>query len=170
MTKSVIHMARKYLIYEFLSVLFALFGCGAPDNYQELSGNYFFRGGDGDGILSHKPDKMSIYGKVIQYKFNNDFIVVIQHPDYMDYKTMISSNLLNDVKKYPKNSTKDISMANREADSLLKYDTTYKKIFSAKENYWIISHKNEKTYGPLNEFEYMKIRKQLQVPQNLVLD
>lgn len=154
----------------FFSILLTFSKCGSPDYYEELSGNYFFRGGDGDGIVSHQPNRKNIYGKVVRYKFNNDFIVALQTPDYKDYQSMVSFELGGDVKKYSENSDEDMNLTDKIADSILHNDPYYKKVFSSKENYWIISHKNECIYGPLTRSEYKEKRAELKVPNSLQLD
>jgi len=161
---------KSTIYFALLLITLTFFCCGSPDNYQELSGNYFFRGGDGDGILSHIPGQGNIYGKVISYNFDDEFILARQLPEYADHKSMLSSMLLGDLKRYPQHSSQDIARSQVAADSILKYNYMYKKIFSAKENYWIISHQNRKVYGPLNREEYKIKMTSLQVPDQLQLE
>jgi hypothetical protein len=61
-------------------------------------------------------------------------------------------------------------MAEQFADSLLGTDPYYRKIFSTKENYWIITHANRNVYGPLMETEYLQQRRRLNIPNEVFLE
>jgi hypothetical protein len=150
--------------------LLALTGCGSPDYYEELSGSYLYYGGDGDGILATTPNKKSIYGKVTRLGFDDNFIIAFQKPDYTDYHNHLSDIRRTDVTKYPENSDEDLKATNSIADSLLKNDPFYVKVFSSKANFWIISHRNNRVYGPLNKHEYEALRTELKVPIDLELE
>lgn len=170
---------RKFKDFDSKTFLF-LFGiillqfqCGSPDSYQELSGNYFYRGegGEANEILSHTPKQKSIYGRITSYDFNDDFIIALQQPSYSSHKYMIAANLrTNGIKKISTNSSQEIAESEKIADSILKYNPFYQEIFYAKINFWIISNKPNKVYGPLNEKEYQKKRKELNIPESLTLD
>ena len=147
-------------------------GGGSIDFYEELSGNYFYRG-EGSGsneIISHSPNQKSIYGEVISYKFNNDFIIALQQPNYKSHKYLIAAQLRTDVTEFPANSSQEIKTSEKIADSLLKHDSFYLKIFSRKQNSWIIMNKPNKLYSPLNKEEYLRKRKQLNIPKELELE
>lgn len=149
---------------------FALFSCGSPDYYEELSGNYLYYGGDGDGILAPMPNKKSIYGKVTKLGFDENFIVAFQKPDYTDYRHHLSSKIRSDASKYPENSSEDMNATDSIADSLLKNDPFYVQVFSSKANFWIIRHSDNRVYGPLKKQEYEALRTELKVPVELKLE
>ncbi|WP_461449711.1 hypothetical protein [Mucilaginibacter sp.] len=101
-------------------VLFFLQGCRGDNTPDELSGNYFVRH-EGE-LMNHQPNKKEIFGRVIKYDYNSNFIIALQHPDYKDYVSMIAFNLRDDIKKYPQNSEKDIETTELLADSILKHN------------------------------------------------
>ncbi|MGX5688164.1 hypothetical protein [Arcticibacter tournemirensis] len=148
-------------------------GCSAGGDYaKDLSGDYFYRD-EGDSkkdILSHLPGKKDIYGEVLDYDYNDNFIVAKQKPIYEEYKSMIGFKLRDNLKEYPTNSKEEIFQSEKEADSILKHDPYYKTIFTHKINYWIISHKDNQMYGPLTKKEYIRKRKELNIPESLRVD
>lgn len=150
--------------------LLTLTSCGSADYYEELSGNYLYYGGDGDGILATTRNKKSIYGKVTKLGYDDNFIIAFQKPDYVDYRIHLSFAIRTDVTKYPKNSDEDMKATDSIADSLLRNDPFYIKVFSSKTNFWIISHQNSRVYGPLSEYEYKDLRTELKVPIDLELE
>ncbi len=57
------------------------------------------------------------------------------------------------------------------ADRILSADPYYKRIFAAKENYWILNHQGKGIlYGPFTKVEFDRKKKELQVPPSLVLE
>lgn len=155
----------------FCSLFFFQCGGGSSDFYEELSGNYFYRG-EGRGsneILSHSPKQKSIYSEVINYSFNDDFIIALQQPNYESHKYMIATKLRIDAIQFPTNSSQEIKASEKIAASLLKHDSFYLKIFSQKRNFWIITNKPNKLYGPLNNEQYLQKREELNVPKELEL-
>ncbi len=150
-----------------LSILIVLETMRDPDARKELSGSYYFYYGDGcaGSILTGYLEN-GIYPKVIDYDYNSDFIIAVQKPDYSRYKFMISSEL--DMDNTDVNGTPIDSHS--LADSVLKHEPYYIKIFSRSLNYWIISHKDKQVYGPYSEEEYLQKRVALGVPDNLQLD
>jgi len=148
-------------------------GCSSGGDYdKDLSGNYFYddEGSDAKSIICHLPDCKNIYSKVISFDYNKDFIIAAQQPIYNEYKNSVAFELRNDLKKYPTNSKEEITQSEKVADSILKHDPYYQRIFLHKINYWIISHKNKQVFGPCTEDEYIQKRKELKVPDNLKLD
>lgn len=53
--------------------------------------------------------------------------------------------------------------------SLMSNDPFQKKILSSKINYWVISLARDTLFGPLNQSEYLKLRQQLAIPDNVKL-
>jgi len=143
------------------------------DYNQDLSGNYFYRdeGEDVKQIISHTSSKLNhqIFSKVICYDYNNDFIIAMQNPLKEDHIDMVAFYLRDNFDKFPNNSKVQQIKSEKIADSLLKYDFYYRKIFSNNVNYWIIKVSNDSIYGPLNKNEYYYFRGVLGVPKSLKL-
>ena len=76
-------------IFFTVGILFFLQGCRSDNSPDELSGNYFIRH-EGE-LMNHLSDKKEIFGRIVKYDYNSDFIVALQHPDYRDYISMILS-------------------------------------------------------------------------------
>jgi len=92
---------------------------------------------------------------VVDYDYDKDFIIVLQQPNYEAFRISIAFDLRDDLKKYPTNSYDEITQSEKVADSLIKNNPYYIKIFSHKNNYWIIEHSNKKVYGPFTKEEYL---------------
>ncbi len=139
------------------------------DEVTELSGDYFYRdeGQHDKSILSHLPDKQEIYGEVIGYNYNSDFIIAAQKPNYEVFKSMIAFNLRSDLKRFPKNDSREISLSERMADSIIRNEPIYKNILRNEINYWIIAHRSGNLFGPLSKNEYDKRRTILNIPEQL---
>lgn len=136
---------------------------GGADYYVDLPNGYLFRGGDGDGIITPDTTRKSIHGKVTEIAFNDDFIIAKQVPDSMAHKMEIYARLRG---RTPQENP------NLEAltDSIFSNDPYYKRIFSAKENYWILNHHGKGILnGPFTKAEFERKKKELQVPASLVL-
>ena len=142
------------------------------DDYHDLSGDYFYRdeGAHVKQIICHLPNHGEIYSEVIGYNYDSDFIIVAQNPIYSDYRQMIGSNLRDNLKKYPNNDVADIAKSEKVADSILKHNSYYLSIFKNKINYWVISNKANKLYGPFTENEYKIKRRELDVPESLQIE
>jgi hypothetical protein len=107
----------------------------------------------------------NIYGRVIDFCYDNNFILVKQKPDYNRYKDMVSF-------EYRLANRQDSNAIEKSliiTDSLLKNDPYYKAIFSKDINYWIINNKEKKLLGPFTKEEYLKQRKLLNIPKSLAL-
>ncbi len=151
-------------------IICASCGGGISNYIEELSGDFIYvnYGGAFNIIQSPNSSYPSIYGEVIDHSYDDNFIIVAQHPSKKGYQSKISSRLRNeDHKRYPNNSEEERLKTDRIADSIITNDPYYQKIFARKLNYWIMSHKNKKMYGPLSEIEYLKKRKELRVPEEL---
>ena len=68
-----------------------------------------------------------------------------------------------------KNTTNDISIRSRISDSLCNNNLYYKQIFAKEINYWIIDIAKDSLIGQLSAEEYLSKRKQLGVPQIVIL-
>lgn len=155
-----------YIKFSIVNALFLLAQCGgAVDFYETLSGDYLYTRGDGDHILDTRPNGKNIYGKIVKYKFDKDFIVALQQPNHESYKTMIAFNLRTNY-----SSDEEVNLLEMKADSILAHSPYYIKIFSRKKNYWIISHKNRQIYGPYSIAEYLTKKEELKIPSNLNLN
>ncbi|PQA55027.1 DUF3997 domain-containing protein [Siphonobacter curvatus] len=131
-------LALAGLIFLLPILALLMLGAGGMDYYEDLPNRYLFRGGDGDAILAPLR-KESIGGKVVQYAYDDTYIIARQKPDYREYQHIAIE------------------------------DSLYQRIFSAKENYWIINHHTGKRYGPFSENEYQQQRRALRIPASLVL-
>ncbi len=147
------------LLTFFLALHYCLSQSCNPGAYvDKLSGNYFYenRGPHTRNLICNRPDRQDIYANIIGYNYTKDFIIAIQEPDFEGYKVAIAFNLRDDLKKYPENSDEDRIQSEKIADSILKHDPYYQRIVVNKVNYWIITHKNKKVYGPLTKEEFLK--------------
>ncbi|WP_439585471.1 hypothetical protein [Dyadobacter bucti] len=162
---------KKYYLILFLIVFQS---CGGISNTSEELGSGFVYSNMGLSfkiIYNPNPDQHDILGKVISYCFSDDFIIVAQVPDKEVHRLVIANDLETNLKRKSIQLTQNnINQLDGVADSLIVNDPYYQKIFSQKLNYWIISHKSKKMYGPLSEIEYLKKRKELRVPEELQLD
>jgi hypothetical protein len=150
----------------FLVLLFD--GCGS-DYTEELSNGYFYRneGRTTKDILSHRPDRRQICGKVISYDYNADFIIALQEPSFEQHALMLKFDLSDDFEKYS-GSDQD-NVIEEKVDSIMKNDVYYKKMFLRSTNYWIIANRIDSVIGPLSETEYLEKRRELRVPRRLKL-
>ncbi|OZI05896.1 hypothetical protein BWI93_23685 [Siphonobacter sp. BAB-5385] len=146
-----------------------MLGAGGMDYYEDLPGGYLFRGGDGDAILAPL-GKESIGGKVVQYAYDDTFIIARQKPEYREYQTMIADSVRRNNHKYAANSYADIMETSTLADRIIARDPFYQRILSAKENYWIIDHRSRKRYGPFTTSEYQQQRQILRIPASFILE
>jgi len=155
-----------------LFIICASCGGGISNYTEELSGGFTYVnfGGSLNTIESYSRPFPGIYGEVTDFVYDNNFIIVLQHPSKEGYQSKISSKLRNENHKlYPTNSGNDRSKTDLIADSIIISDPFYQKIFEHKINYWIISHNHKKMYGPLTEKEYLAKRRELKVPNDLQL-
>lgn len=157
-------MKRSTLRTLITSLLLLQVGCSSSDYSEELSCGYFFNfeSGEDRAIISHLPESENIYADVVDYAYNEDFILAKQEPNYNAYKEEIAS-------AEPVESKEELKSALLKADSVLKADPFYRNIFSNKVNYWIISGKNKKVYGPFQYEAYLQAREALGVPSKLNL-
>lgn len=102
----------------------------------------------------------NIYSTVIDYSFDEQFVLAIQKPNKRGHAIGIKFEL-EDV--YSVDESESI------ADSLISCDSYYQEIFSRELNYWIISHKDDSLFGPYSKEEYLLKRKELGVPEELRL-
>jgi hypothetical protein len=154
-----------------LIVMSCFFFIRCSDSTEELGGNYvFINEGENDKfIISHLPGRTNIYGKVLSYDFNEQFIIAKQQPVFNEYKSKLAFDLRDDLIKYPKNSLEDVEKTEELADSILRNDPFYKNIFSGTINFWIIIIKSDSTIGPLTLNDYLIKRKKLNIPDNVHL-
>jgi hypothetical protein len=68
------------------------------------------------------------------------------------------------------NSSADMHISRSIADSLIKNDPYYQKIFANEVNYWIIYNPKDTLIGPLTKEEYMIKRKEMKIPDDLQLE
>lgn len=165
---------KRHFFYSIVGIiLFVNISCQNSDIHKELKGNYFYRneGGEMKQILVNKGNfKKEIYGRVLSYDYNREFIIVSQIPSKSDYIGMLSFYLRDDTVKYPEDD-KDIMLSSeKEADSLIAHDPYYQKIFANDTNYWVIQIAHDSLIGPLTKSEFEIIRKELKIPKSLKLE
>ena len=105
--------------------------------------------------------KKDIYSEVTDYDYNDDYIIAVQRPDVDLHIMQIEWEFLDNYTERRSNSI---------ADSLVKNDPYYQKIFSRELNYWIISGKTDSLYGPYSKEEFLEARKVLGVPSSLEIE
>ena len=172
---------------------------------QNLCGNYVYAE---EGQNNHTIfGKHSIYGNVIRYACNDNFVLVEQMPNKGSYMIFLGSDLSTRYSMYHSykadstflernktvyskqdikpdsnlyqllsnkhvslnNSKEDIATCEDIADSILSNDPAYKKLFSLKKAYWIISFPKDQLDGPFTEEEFLQKRNELHVPDDLKL-
>lgn len=134
------------IIVVLLIIFFLFFGKYiGPQKYTEkLSGGYIFqsKGHDFNKIRKNiyiQGDKY-IPSNVINYSYNDIFIIAAQEPNNYD-----------------------LYLYNHVIDSNNFYN--YQELIE----FWIISHEDSTIYGPMSLSNYIKKRKELSVPEDLKL-
>ncbi len=164
----------KQMIYITGVLLLLLNSCNSGSYTSTLSGGYTYHdaGRNYKDILATKDVieindtslymylRKNIYSKVVDYSFNENFIVAVQSPNKQWHKSAIAFEL-EDIYSNEKSEHLAVEIVNS--------DPYYQSIFSRKINYWIISHKKDRVYGPLTKREYFQMRKDLGVPEELKL-
>ncbi|HQO86876.1 MAG TPA: hypothetical protein PKX84_04420 [Bacteroidia bacterium] len=102
--------------------------------------------------------KENIYSEVLNYCYNEDFILVKQKPN-IEYHIKALIFELED--SY--SNSRSVFLA----DSLINNDVYYRQIFDNEINYWIIDSRNEILLGPFQKNEYLNKRNDLRIPQEL---
>lgn len=150
------------------------FSCNQGSLSEKLSGHYIYHEGFNrykdilrvkniEGVTIAKNFeylKKNIYSEVLDYSYNEDFILVKQKPNKKYHIKALLFEL------------EDIYLRSRSeliADSLINNSVHYKQIFDNEINYWIIDNKKDTLLGPLNEIEYLGKRNDLKIPQELKL-
>lgn len=155
---------RTIIILLFLS---SCKGVSFSDSSEALSGGYqfFHEGPDYEGILG----AVNIYGKNVAYNYNSSFIIVKQVPAKELSKMMLTIDVYREYGIGVKTIESESDRAENErlADSIINADPYYQTLFSRDTNYWIIAHKLDSVYGPCSRNEYINIRKNIGVPDNL---
>lgn len=154
-------------------MILLLISCGAgwSDIIIDLENGYFYNGegtpvnyifyGKKNQDKSWNIDKRIVYPNVSDYDYNKQHIIVLQNPNHRA--------IINTIISGPFYSEGERKLAEKKADSILKNDPYYKKLFSRKTNYWIISKKDHQVYGPYSKPEYEAKRKELKVSKKLIL-
>ena len=168
------------------------------DDWIDLGDNYtFHQDGKWKSIYpSQLYFNTKIYSQVVDYKFDDRFIVAKQTPDYEHHKIFVTedfsnrfiiySNFLKDStsKSFvdettpfirerikadstlyrvlktkgvtPRNLTEDKEKISLCLDSVFRTDQFYVRLFSSKNNFWIIDKDNNTRIGPLTKDEFQK--------------
>ncbi len=140
------------------------------DYSEDLSGHYFYmdEGPDNITIIGSRPGQKDIGSNIEAYVYDDNYILVRQRPSLKYYRSSIVSSLIDSLPL--KNPEEDFKKSEIIADSIIKKDSYYQKIFSRPINYWIISHQLDSMFGPLSKEEYLQKRKELGVPKELQLE
>jgi hypothetical protein len=172
---------KNVLKYSRIILISFLTACGWTGDYEEeLSGGFFYHdeGSENKDIISHYPNQKNIWSKVVDYAYDEDFILVVQKPLIKYHRNSIAFEIREKNPTFSENTLEDITNSEQIADSIIKNDPYYQDIFSRELNYWIISHKerNEKDYmpmskiyGPYSKEEFLQKRKELRIPKGLQL-
>ncbi|MBL3656712.1 hypothetical protein [Fulvivirga sediminis] len=93
---------RGYPYLFFLLILLIGISCGGGvDNYEEVGGGYTYcRDGETAYLRSDTPFKQSISSKIIDIKFNDEFVILSQNPAMEAHSKDFSSDLSYIVSKY----------------------------------------------------------------------
>ena len=70
----------------------------------------------------------------------------------------------------PQNTIEEQEYFEKLADSIIKKDAEYQKIFTNEINYWIIKKETNKVFGPFSKQAYLKKKKELGISESLKLD
>ncbi len=145
--------------------------CGNPGLHNEyLSNNCILEeGGHDHSVIRCDSPERNVYSTILDYEYNNDFIIIKQTPNREDYKSSIAFELSCEKAAESNNAQYDKTMCEQQADSILKQDSFYISIFKNDTNYWIISHKEKRNYGPLNKSDFGKKFDELKIPKKLRL-
>lgn len=133
-------------------------------------------------IAKQKPTKegwlpylsLDLYNRYIAYKEYSQNPDIFSEESWKPLKGEIewdSSNykIFHDREATDKNSSEDLIIGRSIADSLIKNDPYYKKIFANEVNYWIIYNPQDTLIGPLTKEEYLEKRRELNIPDELKL-
>lgn len=114
-----------------IAIILVIFNsCNMSDNGEKLSGSYYYShmGKDFNYIYG----KNNIYPNVLDYSFNNDYILVYQEPEKFLYRNLFASDLYSKYTthySYLKDSISEEYFYNRK--EILK-DSTIAKIYKKK--------------------------------------
>jgi hypothetical protein len=186
----------------FFLISFLIYACsGIGDSSEKLGGAYVYSdtGGDMEQIYqANLGYNNNIYPKVIDYAFDDNFILALQEPHKKAFKSVFAFDLRNRFIRYGSSvkSKNDsvaiwaddldvsllkgrISMDNTESDmitsemivdSLINANPYYQKIFASKRNYWIIVKSTDQLFGPYSREEYLNKRNELKIPEELEME
>lgn len=162
-----------YTLIIFVIIFFASCNDYAID---DLSGGYRFHylQPDEEYIRKYDTNKKvtkAIYGTIDMLDYNSDFIVVKQSPIFELYRLHLS-HLLHEIdsNRFPRRATGELEYREKIADSILRHDPFYQKMFSSDVNYWIIVHEQDTIIGPLSYEMYKKKREELDIPSYVSLE
>lgn len=186
--------------YCLFSILFLCLSCNDKNSKISKNYNFFIDSGygeiTGENVISQRAN---IYPNVIDFKFDEKFVIVKQVPNKEKYRISLGRDLYNIYLLYSyalvdgsldhfknsdsiiysnfkskgatiNNEIEDIGIGQQIADSIINNDSFYKKIFSKDTNYWIIHIPNDSLIGPLNKLEFESTSKKLRISTDLELD
>ena len=167
----------KYMKNKLLSPLLFIFffGCNMSDVITDLGNGYYYSRegsesnylflGQKKGASSYLIEETVIQPNVKKVVFDENFIIVIQSPNY----SLFRYNILNEHDLTPYLSDDDRILKNHIGDSLLRYNYKYQKILENKVNYYFINKSSGKLTGPMQKYEVEEIATKLEIPQELVI-
>ena len=186
-------------ITSILFLVLILYSCAnLNDEWIDLGDDYVCKiDGGTKAIYSNQIYyNTEIHSKIVDYKFDEKYIIAKQEPDYDYYKNFVESNYSTRYARYEyyivrnqdipefkdirtwivadslhykllkskgvtiENQIEDIEKIKTILDSVFHYDPFYKKVFSSKENYWIIDKDKNIRFGPFSKKEFEKELKQ----------
>lgn len=177
-----------YLLYLFLLFLFS---CNENEKEINLGNDFFYIPSqeiifdvttfDGNGIYLYKNHKKIpvILPNIEKYQYNSEYIIVMQNFD-IKQTTRLIENMLFMPKVYFTYDKNYINLNNHflskldetEQNSiysqkftkeLLKNTIVIQKMKTNKINFYLISKKEKKIFGPLNASEFSKVKKELKI-------
>ena len=106
------------------SLIATLTSCNMGVYSEDINEKYLYLdcGDSCKQIVSNVAKVPDIYSNVVNYKFNDDFLVVLQKPCFRFQKMSLGAKLRFNNPLFRKNTSEDIAASEVIADSILKND------------------------------------------------
>lgn len=156
-------------------ILFFTSGCKNEVDNNIVFGNYlvFNKGEIFQSILNRNESGISNTNKgvlpsVMKYAGNNEFLVAIQKPSLQGYITELSFDLRENNSELAKDKSGFLK-SEKMAAEIIRTSPYYQSQFVNNINYWIVDLRKDIVFGPYNEPQYLKKRRQLNIPETINL-
>jgi hypothetical protein len=168
MTKSI------HYIHCILAAFLFVLGCQHNSDYFEhLTSSYYYysEGAYSKSILNNSNRSTNnIYGTIVEYKYNSNYITAKQMPRKEEYKSYIVHSLILEYESRSRHfSATSRAEVEQCADSIIDSTESYQNIFIRTINYWIIGIEMDTLYGPYDLKEFETVCRNLGVPRRLWL-